>query len=150
MKKCLDMFWHFSHKKSSTISLFPRAALTPTSYHLAGIDSPPKESISEPICFHCQMLSGPPHRKAPFPECGSGIKRHLPRTLSRRLAAFCLAPSCLVGVTGCPQDARAGLTVPSGNATVSSQEASDSEAKNASYAFTVLVERNLFYSVSPS
>lgn len=76
------MFWHFSHKKSSTISLFPRAALTPTSYHLAGIDSPPKESISEPICFHCQMLSGPPHRKAPFPECGSGIKRHLPLTLS--------------------------------------------------------------------
>lgn len=50
---------------------------TPASYHLAGIDGPPMESISGPICSHCQMLSRPPHRR----------KRQLPFTLS-------LAPHC--------------------------------------------------------
>lgn len=144
-------FWRDARPSSGTflsrhhLSLvsFPAQLQTSASYHLAGINSPSKESVSEPICFHGQMLFTTSLQEDHFPWVWNQNSK---ATVLNALPGSSLLSAERQQCQAAPDDAQVSLPIPSGSdtATVSSLEPSDSDAKNDLSAFTSFSERKPF------
>ena len=140
-------FGTFRHHLS--LSLFQiRSRLQP--YYLAGIKGTSKESISGPICFHCQMFFSASPQEDHFPWVWSQNQKAT--SLNTHPSSLLLsAEASWQKWQAAPNAAQVSLATPAGNvtATVSSQEASDSKAKSVLYAFLFFLERKPFQFYAP-
>lgn len=153
----LDRFWHLAHQASSIISLLPSPVLKlqPLITWLALTGCPRSPSQSQFI-FTARCFSLPPHRKTIFPECGIRIKRQLPLLLSLPCPHF-LLPSQSMPLDNRDRQALKMhkeiwpfLTLRGVMATTSSQEISNSEARNVLHVFLFLFEKKSFRLYAPS